>query len=77
MEVELAGFEAGDEQEVVDEPEQTVRIPVDDIEIATLVVGQVPVPERELEIAHDRSQGSTEIVRDERDELVLEAIGLE
>ena len=77
MEIQLAGLEPRDEQQVVHEVKQTVRVAIDDVEIPTLLVGQVAVVECELEVTHDRRQRRPEVVGDQCDEFVLDPTGFE
>ena len=77
LEVQLARLEPRDEEQVVHEVKQTVGIAVDDVEIPTLLLGQVAVVECELEVTHDRRQRRPEVMGDQRDEFVLDPISLE
>ena len=70
--LQLARLELRDEEQIVHEPEQAVGVVVDDVEIASLLFGQVAVVQRQLEIADDRGQRRAQLVRDERHELVHE-----
>ena len=72
FQLQLPGLEPSDEEQVVHEVKQTVGVAIDHIEIPTLLLGQVAVLECELEIAHDRGQGRSEVVGDERDEFILD-----
>ena len=47
-----------DEEQVVDEAQQPVRVALDDAEIAALFLREVVVVERELEVAHDRGRAA-------------------
>ena len=78
--IEAAGLQPRDEEQIVDEPQQTVGAPRDDLEVAaTLRVERRldVVVEDELDVAHDRGERCSQIVGDQRDELVLQAVGLD
>ena len=76
VEVELAGIDLGDEQQVVDEPSQAVSVASDDREELALLVRKLVRSgfEDELEVAVDRGERSAKLVRDRRDELILESV---
>ena len=78
LEAEPAGVDLGDEEEVADEPLQAVGVALDDAQELALLVGQVSgcSVEHELEVAANRGEGRAELVRDERDELVLQPVEL-
>ena len=74
---EASGLHMSDEQEVADEAQQAARIAVDDAEKAAVVGAQrVGVLEHELEVADDRGQRRAQLMRDQREELVLEDLRL-
>ena len=76
---EAAGVRLRREQEILDEAQQAVRIPVDHLEPFPLLVrlaGRLGVVGDELEIAANRRQRRAQLVRDECDELVLDAVEL-
>ena len=79
LEGELACLDLCQEEQVAHELEQPVRVPLDDAEKLALLVGDLArlAIEHELEVAADRGQRSPELVRDERDELVLQPVELE
>src|SRR6266536_1784280 len=76
--LELAGVDPGDEEEVVGELQQALRTLGDEAEESLLLVCQragVAV-EQQLEVAADRGQRRSHLVRDERDELVPHLVEL-
>ena len=75
VEHELARVGLRDEQEIADEMEQAVDIAVDDLQELTVLGRElVCVVEDELEVAANRGQRRSQLVRDERHELVLQAV---
>jgi len=46
VEIQLAGLEPSNEEQVVDEAKQTVGVAIDDVEIPLLLLGQVALVER-------------------------------
>ena len=68
----------GEEEQVADEVEEPVRVALDDAQEPALLVGQVAglAVEQELGVAPDRRQRRAQLVRDERDELVLQPVEL-
>jgi hypothetical protein len=79
LERELARLDLGEEKEVAHECQQPVGVPLDDAQELTLLVGDVSgfAVEDELEVAADGREGCAQLVRHERDELVLELVELE
>ena len=61
LEHHVPGLQACDEEQVVHEPEQPVRVPCDHVQVLAHVVGQVLL-ERELDVARDRRQRRTQVV---------------
>src|SRR4029079_7516768 len=76
LEGELARVGLGEEEQVADEVEQPAGVPVDDAEVALLLVAERAVLLEQLDVAADRGQRSPQLVRDERDELVLHPVEL-
>ncbi len=76
VERELARVDLGDEEEVVHEPEQPLRVAVGDGEEAALLLVEAGVGEQKLEVAADGRQRRSQLVRHRRDELALEAVEL-
>jgi len=70
--LELSRLDLRDEQQVVHELQKPVGIVVDDVQIVSLLFGQVGIVQRQLEIADDRRQRCAQLVGDERHELVHE-----
>ena len=79
LERELARVELGHEQQVVDEPSKPIGVALGDREELTLFVSELSgfVPDQQVEVAVDRCQGSAQLVRDRRDELILQPIEVE
>src|SRR6185295_10900002 len=79
LEGKLACLDLCKKKQVAHELEQPVRVPLDDAEKLPLLVGDLArlAIEHELEVAADRGQRSPELVRHERDELVLQSVELE
>ena len=77
--LQLTGLQTGREQQVVDEPQQPVGAPRDDLEEAAAlgVERRAVLVERELDVADDRRERRAQVVGDERDELVLQPVGLD
>ena len=78
LEGEATGVDLGDEEEIADEALEPIGVSLDDAQELALLVGQVLrlSVEHELEVAADRREGSAQLVRDERDEFVLQAVEL-
>ena len=72
---ELPVLDLRDEEQIVDQAEQAVRVSVDDVRVQPLPLRELLVPEQ-LEVAEDRRQRRANLVRDERDESVLETVEL-
>ena len=74
----VPGLDLGDEQQVADEPQQPPRVALDHVEELPLLVGDLArlLLEQQLEVADDRRQRRAQLVRDEREELVLEPLRL-
>jgi len=63
------------EQQVRDEAQKAVCVTLDDFEVASvLLLELVLVFLDEFEVADDRGQRSAELVRDQSDQVVLEAV---
>ena len=79
VERELAGLDLRQEEQVADESEQPVRVPLDDAEELPLLGGHAAglAIEDELQVAADRGERCSKLVGDERDELVLQPVELE
>ena len=78
VEDELAGLHLRDEEQVADEVEEPLRVALDDAEELALLVRQLArlAVEQELDVAPDRRQRRAQLVRHERDELVLQPVEL-
>src|SRR5215207_9512560 len=78
LERELPGLDLSEEEEVADEVHEALRVAVDDGEETVLVVAQLTraAVEEQLEVAADRGQRGPELMRDQRDELVLQPVEL-
>jgi hypothetical protein len=76
LERELPGFDLRDEEQVAHEPQEPVGVAVHDLEEAPVLLREVGVVEDELEVAGDRGQRGAQLVGNERDELVLQAVEL-
>src|SRR5919197_1395037 len=68
--------EPGNEEQVVDEAQQALGVSLDDLEIAAWLLPERHVVHGQLEVAHDRRERRSQVVGDQRHELVLQAIGL-
>jgi hypothetical protein len=79
FERQAPGVDPGDGEDVVDEPEQPLGVPAHDLEEARLLLGQLPglAVEHQLEVADDRGDRRSQLVRDRADELVLHPVELE
>ena len=80
IERERPRLQPRDEEEVVDEREQPLRTTFDDLQIAASLLverGLDTLVERQLDIANDRGERRAKVVRDERDELVLQLVRFE
>jgi hypothetical protein len=79
LERQAPGVDPRDREDVVDEPEQPVGVPAHDLEEAHLLLGQVSrlAVEHQLEVADDRRDRRSQLVRDRADELVLHPVELE
>jgi hypothetical protein len=64
------------EEQVADDPQQAVGIPVDHGEVASLAVSQITrlAVEHELEVAANRGERRAKLMRHGRDEIVLHAV---
>ena len=74
LELQGAGLQPGQQQQVLDEPQQPVGVAVDHVEVGALVLGQLAgagVAEQVRE-GDDRRQRAAQFVRDGGDELVVE-----
>ena len=76
LEGELARVDLRQEEQVADEVEQPRGVPVDDPEVAQLLLVEPAVVAQQLDVAADRGQRRAQLVRDERDELVLQPVEL-
>ena len=74
---DLAGVDLGKEEKVSHEVEQAARVPVDDAEESLLLCSELRTfLEEELDVPANRGERGAELVRDERDELILHAVEL-
>ena len=74
LEGQLAGLQASDEEEVVHQTEQPIRVACDDLQKAAHLVSEI-VLERELHVAGDRRERRAQVVGDQRHEFVLQPVG--
>ena len=76
LDLERAGGDLGQQQQVADEAELAARVALDDLEEAPPLVAQVLGLDlgEELRVADDRGQRGAQLVRDEAEELVLEPL---
>ena len=72
---EPARVDLGEEQQIADKMEQPLRVPVNNTEEPLLFGCEIPALfEQELEVAADRRERRAQLVRNERDELILHAV---
>jgi hypothetical protein len=76
LEGQPAGFDLRDEEEVAHQAEEALGVAVDDVEKAPGLVAEALVFLHELQVARDGRERRAQLVRHERDELVLEAVVL-
>ena len=76
LEGELARVGLSEEEQVADEVEQPGRVSVDDADVALLLLGEPVVLLQQLDVAANRGERRPQLVRDERDELVLQPVEL-
>src|SRR5439155_15086031 len=65
-----------DEKQVADDALKPLRVAIDRLEEPHLLFSEILVLGDQLEVAPDRRQRRAQLVRDERDELVLHAVEL-
>src|SRR5439155_1224041 len=74
---ELSRLDLRDEEEVADKPHQPVGVALDHVEeMNMLLIQLIAVLEHELQIAEDRGQRRSQLVRDDCHEFVLQLVQL-
>ena len=76
LQVQRPALEACGEEEIGDEAEQACRVPLDDLEVPQ-PPGVVVLLEQQLDVAADRGERRSQLVRDARQQLVLQAVELD
>jgi hypothetical protein len=76
LELKAPRIDLRHEEHVAHQPQQPLRVAVDDLEVATGILVELLVVEHQLEVADDRREGRAQLMRDQREELVLEALRL-
>ena len=74
---ELARVDLCEEQQIADEMEEPLRVSIDDAEEPLLLRREIaPLLHQKLEVTADRREWRSQLVRNERDELILHQVEL-
>ena len=76
VEIEPAGLHAREIKEIVDQPQQPLRVLLDNGQALPVRSGDLLVLEQQLGVPLDRGEGSPQLVRNNRDELGLQPVRL-